>query len=1502
MNLPADSCRGRPWCGAGRLLARLLPLALAVPGLGQRPPQRQLCNPVEFTTSQDDNLFSLVRSQEQIHLWQVALTELEAGDFAAAVQRLHGVMQADTGGVVPVSPGRFLGLRLAVVQTLANLPPAAAAAYEDLVRREAGALADVDLTTLPPAQLERLADRFAPSPLGLAARLRLGDLAFEAGDGLTAAGHFRAAFDATRFGSRDEARVAERLHLAGVLDDPRAARAAAGAEPLPAAVDDLLAVLPPLAVRNDYPAIGGGRAGRTPMAPPAGDLTARRWTEDIAAPGFQRNDHGELAMFPVGDLDGIFINTGRELLCFDALRHAFAWATPSPMRDDADADDGSGGDRGRSRRRFNPDAEVRLNPDTVLAAAVGDDVVVAVLQVPDNSQNINFNGGLRVISKLALRRTFAFARSSGKLLWSHFDSIDGPRTRRFRGHDACGPPLVAGDTVYVPVHDRSGAIAFAVAAYDLRTGQPKWRRLVCSSQQEVNMFGNANMEFAASPLALADGVLFGASNLGVCYAIDARTGALRWVSSHEVVVMPKTVWHRQEDRPVYFANNAPAVTGGTVCLTPLDSPYALGFDVEGGELLWRLSFDAVVDRVANRVMWLAGCLGDEFVLSGAGAVAVKARPATKNGRSPEVRQLVHPEALGSLRDAALPGRPALTSDGLWFSRYGRLLPFDRDGNPRPPVPVQGLQPGNLLLVDGIVVSLRQRNFDLMLDAAALRQQVEARHRAAPDDPAAILRLATLRRALLAEAPAEADLAALQALYRRGLDGCRRRNYPPSHPVRLALQRELFDHARATAMAALQRDAAETDRLLAAARDDAPDQRQWLEMQALLLQRCRSDLPRFCSELDRLERQAPTALFPYGEGVPVRCYVLWQRALAAEAEPAAAVALWQQLLEGHGEVDLGGETAAAAAEANLQRLMQSHGASVYAAVAARADRALAEAGDDDQALERLTQRFPNSQAARNARLRLLDAAVRRGDLRVASEVLAQGLRGDGPAPGVLRRVLVAAERRGNLALAAAMAALLRPFASTPSDWPDDQGADYGTVLARRGEAPAPPVAGATLPAAIVARINPRRAGEYPRQVDTIDARGFAPRGDRLLYLVSGRELVAYEVPAGGAPPVATFATAIDFIDRVYRCGDVLVLPDMERLQGLDHRTGTVLWSLPNDSLRQLECLGVEGGVLQMQAHPAALNGTGEVFGVEPTSGVVLWRRPMTADQLRAKQVEGQVLLFAIGPDGVHVDGLDPVTGRVVRSLDLDSALQTSLRLDRGNLTTGLYPLAISADQERLYLPVEGANGNEPPRLFAVDRQGAIAWQWQGTAGLQLEMVARRGDRLVIVERSEQRPGRIVLLRTGDGSEQRTAVVGPDAMRLNWERALVPNPAPPFLAVSAIADLQSRQRELFCFPVEGDGPVFVYGLGNEDGEVQPAPVFGRTAAGADFVAFGVQPLRSGAPARLYVLDLVTRKGVLPGGAPYLRLETASRPQVAGFGAYTVVTSRQGLLLLRSPDDPK
>ena len=139
--------------------------------------------------------------------------------------------------------------------------------------------------------------------------------------------------------------------------------------------------------------------------------------------------------------------------------------------------------------------------------------------------------------------------------------------------------------MFAPIQDRTGAIAFSIAAYDLHTCALKWKRLVCSSQQDVNMFGNARMEFASSPLALQAGVIYGATNLGVAYAVDALSGRLRWITSYDVVRMPEARLHGQADRQVYFANNAPVVADGIVCVTPLDSQFALGIDVDSGMVM-----------------------------------------------------------------------------------------------------------------------------------------------------------------------------------------------------------------------------------------------------------------------------------------------------------------------------------------------------------------------------------------------------------------------------------------------------------------------------------------------------------------------------------------------------------------------------------------------------------------------------------------------------------------------------------------------------------------------------------------------------------------------------------------------------------------------------------------------------------------------------------------------------------------------------------------------------
>lgn len=1456
------------------LLPWLLPMAaLVCAAPAQRVPKRVVPTPIDFSTGDEDNLYSLGRSQEEIHEWEAALDELAAGDARAAVERMHRLLQGDSGGVVPVAKGRFLGLRLAVVTTMANLPPTAIEAYGALVQREAGNLATRPLQELEVDQLALLADRFPTAALGLAARIRLGDLLLVAGRGREAAGHFRQALDATPIGSADERRVAERLRCAAVLASPATARAAADARTLDAAAEDVVSILPPSGDPATYPAIGGVD-GRRPMSEPAGHPRPVL-SEEVAARGYEFADSSRFAMFPTGDLDAIYVNTGAELLAFDPLRRSLHWSASSPMTD-ADRSD-------------------QFNKDMVLSAACSGDVVVAALQVPDKSVNVDFQAAFRIISKIPQRRLFAYSTRTGKQIWSHFDEMDGPRTRRFRGHDACAPPLLVENTVYTPVHDRSGAIAFSVAAYDAATGQPKWRRLVCSSQQDVNMFGNARMEFAASPLSLVDGVLFGSSNLGVTYALDAATGRIRWISSYGVVRMPRAMLQHQLERPVFFANNAPAVADGVVCMTPLDSQFALGLDTETGATVWRVIADAVVGTVENRVRWLAGALDDEFVLAGRGAIAVKARP---DGDGPAVRQLVPPEALRTRGGDEPGGRPAVTADHVWFPAPGRILGFDRAGNPVAgdrQIAVAEYQPGNLLLVDGIIVSLHQRGLDVLLDTEALEQHVEARVATAPDDPAGILRLANLRWALLGDDPDQASRSSLRKLFARGLACCDARGLPKNHPTRKALQRSAYALAYEEATAAARRNDPRTLELLVDARDAAPDQRAFVTVQALVLARCGTDGPRLARELDLLEREAADARMPDSD-VAVRVFVQWQRALLPGIPPAQAVAAWQKLLEEHGTEALPAGPAAAIAEDAIQRLIASHGERVYTDIAARADAALALANDDPAALQAVSRRFPNANAARTARMRLLDRSVGKGDLGLACDVLAQALRSGGSTASIDRRVLVAAIARGNQGLAHTMVERLKRHAAEASDWPADQGATYEQVVAAFVDEPAPPAPAAQLPIQEVARLPVRSPGrETHHLLPVVVAEGFAAPADRPLFAMLGRDLQAIDLTL---PPTKAvlFAQPVESLLHVVACGPVLVVPDFERVFALDHRTGKQVWELPRGIGPMFECLGVQGGVLHVFAFAQSGAG-GELLGVEPLTGAILFRRQMPGDGGAPvpKPVPGHLLAVASGAEGPVLQWLDPLTGEVARTVALSSAaVREHLRPAANGATSALLPQRLCADGERVFVPIDAASPTDAAAVLAIDSTGALAWSWTGGRGGRV-IVAVRGDRLVVVESADD-AGRAVLLGARDGGVLHEVRLGPDAKVLNLEIGWLPTPAPRVLALSDRQDPNSRRRRFVAFGVDADQPTFEVRLTAEDGEIDRHPIFGD-----DFVTFGVRPSGRGA-YRLWSIHLRDRSGALPTGLKYQRLNLPSPHGLGSFGPYTVVTSSECLVVLGAEPLPR
>lgn len=1476
-------------------------LAFTIPTVGALAqasvPAREITRPMEFTTGRDDNLFSLRRSQDDIHEWDLGLGELEKGEYTAAVERLHRLLQQEFGGVAPVAPGRFQGLRLAVITTLANMSPKAKEAYETLVRREAGYLLERPLHELLAEQLELLATRYPTSKAGLAARTRLGDLALEQGDGPGAIGHYRRALDATAIGSTAERRLADRLQAAGTLVDPRTARAArsngdAGTgAPREDATSAVLDVLPASSDPTGYPALGGGGDGRTPMSEPAGN-PAPRWSRAVYASGFQNRESGNYAMHAVGDLDGLFVNTGRDLHAYDPLRGEERWVSEAPLGNDEQPR--------RTRRHWRREAGSGINHDMVLAAAIGDEVVVAALQVPERTANVDFHNNFRILSKIARRRTFAWNRTTGALLWRHFDELDGPISRRYRGHDACGPPLVVDDTVYIPVHDRSGAIAFSIGAYDLHTGELRWRRLVCSSQQEVNMFGNARMEFAASPLAISNGVIYGASNLGVVFAIDASSGETRWVTSHDVVQMPTASLRRQRERPVYFMNNAPVVIDGVLCSTPLDSPFVLGLDAETGRLLWRVPHRAPCNGDEHDVRWLAGAIGDEFILTGRGAIAIKARSDGLLAGRTEVRQLVSPMNFRQRAGGGVAGRPAIAGDRLWLARLGQITAFDRNGDELPPTERMILRDyagGNLVFVDGIVSSLRLGALDLFYDRTAVLASVEERYHRSPDDPAAVLRLASLRAALLPESPTAEERAEVTALYREGLEACQRRGLARSHPVRRALQRELFIQAESAAIAAVNTSAPEALELLVEARETAPDIRRWIDMQMHVLEQCATFPQRLRTELDRLERTAVGQQLLLADGPqPVRAFVLYRRAQLPGQEPASMVATWQDLLENYPGASFRGQPARDLAMTAIGRLLARHGKACYAAVATRADLALADAGDDPDALRSVSARFPNSEAARTARTRVLDRSVERGDLAIACDVLAQELSREQMDPRILRRVLVAARVRGNRGLARSVADLLAKFGDVESDWPADGGKRFADVLAalRPALIEPPQTNRLALPLHEVARIRPRTPRESFRLVDTIHADGFTPPADQPLFAVAGADLLAIDVHQAGEHKPILYSLPVQFLEHVVLCGETLIVPDLERVFAIDYRTGRTRWQLDETDGQLLDGLGVQRGVFHLNAQPSNGEGPSRCYGVEPLSGRVLFSRPLPGERMRPvpKPIGDELVVIQVDdPKQRRLLRLDPLTGRTLRTIPIPDAVPRA-----EGIATRIFPQSMCGDSERIYLPIDSSYSKDIPELFAIDNAGEVAWHWRGVADRRLAMAALFGDKMVIVQDGDDsHDGRIAILDAATGNPLREEPLGYDIDVLNWQRTFTRSPAPRALLVSDLESADGRDRRVYCFGLEDGIPSFVERMSAGLGEIERAP-----QVGDGFLTFGVRPDRGGR-FRLYSIGLDNRRGALPDGQKYRSLDIDPTYALSSVGPYTVLCCAEYLVVL-GPENTK
>ncbi|MCA1686320.1 MAG: PQQ-binding-like beta-propeller repeat protein, partial [Planctomycetia bacterium] len=184
--------------------------------------------------------------------------------------------------------------------------------------------------------------------------------------------------------------------------------------------------------------------------------------------------------------------------------------------------------------------------------------------------------------------------TDGRKLWKK-PSVDvipsrkpGDPSNRNLGFE--GTPVADARSVYVALTDRREQTSTYVAALDAETGATRWvRYLGAASSDAENMFGmnmgmgmggGASNDFGHRLLTLSGPTLYYQTNLGAVAALDAESGAIRWVATYPRLDRVSGAPHDRDLNPAI-------VHDGLVIVAPDDASAVYAFDAAGGRLVWK---------------------------------------------------------------------------------------------------------------------------------------------------------------------------------------------------------------------------------------------------------------------------------------------------------------------------------------------------------------------------------------------------------------------------------------------------------------------------------------------------------------------------------------------------------------------------------------------------------------------------------------------------------------------------------------------------------------------------------------------------------------------------------------------------------------------------------------------------------------------------------------------------------------------------------------------------
>ena len=185
-----------------------------------------------------------------------------------------------------------------------------------------------------------------------------------------------------------------------------------------------------------------------------------------------------------------------------------------------------------------------------------------------------------------------------------------------------GTPIADAQNVYVAVTDRRDEIRIYVACFEAETGTRRWIKDLGTARPEPDQgMGAFNMGMNASAssagdyhhrlLTLDGSMLYYLTNLGSVVAIEAETGATRWVAAY-----PHQE-NNQSGRGGERDLNPAVVHEDKVIVAPSDANAIFAFDAASGRLLWKtepISDDVKLSHILGVAKGRLVASGDRVLL------------------------------------------------------------------------------------------------------------------------------------------------------------------------------------------------------------------------------------------------------------------------------------------------------------------------------------------------------------------------------------------------------------------------------------------------------------------------------------------------------------------------------------------------------------------------------------------------------------------------------------------------------------------------------------------------------------------------------------------------------------------------------------------------------------------------------------------------------------------------------------------------------------------------